>query len=808
SVRAHGGLSLDVRKRQLPPGRLRVSRACYVAVDAGSASTLVRRLGDAPLTCLLDLAAPQPHKQREKQQLTAPRVPRDVTQESFLCLSPSPSSQAVAMEMQLVSGGGGANGSVDTRSLAAEIQRSQAAKKQRYDEEEMLRRSLRESERLRRLKRGAAAAAAGSVIGEENVGFEPGDDSGNSATASAVPASAEVAQPPVSAEEVRDLLQQLRDEGVDFGEDSGDGACLAALADSPRFDAVLRLAALAARGRSASACGPAGPDAVGVAAAADAEAAGVVGASPSRQTAQWAAEFRRLLSGPHLRALLQAHDLAAAALRPPAASATKNQKKSRQAAPPPPSQPPSQPHQQPQAPRAASPETPQPQFNCFDEVIVEDGVQFKRVVLFKDGDRPLGATIKNEGDSVVISRVVCGGICQQTGLLREGDELLTANDIELRGKNVNEVYEILQRMSGQLTFFVLPAADYRPPTQAAAEGLTLRALFSYSPHEDFYNPCKELGLEFTIGDIIHVASRDDPNWWQGRREGHSEDDGLARIFPSPEFQRQRECISICLQPQEEDEPSGCCPGLSGYSPAKLEAPQRRPFYERQARLLPQPLRRRPLVLVGPPGVGRHELRVRLVESDPSRFAPAVPHTTRAANPEEVDGSDYWFVSKAEFQRLRSEGAFIETGQFNGDSYGTCVASIQKVVDEGKVCVLTLQPESLEALRSHPARLMPFAVFVSQPSTDRLRALRRKLAVSSQHTPDPSDDELRGIVELGRSMEESHGHLFDFALVHTDLAAAHNQLLGQVSRLEREPQWVPASWLLAEPGAAEDFDTAF
>ncbi|PAA79589.1 hypothetical protein BOX15_Mlig008853g2 [Macrostomum lignano] len=393
-------------------------------------------------------------------------------------------------------------------------------------------------------------------------------------------------------------------------------------------------------------------------------------------------------------------------------------------------------------------------------------------------------------------------------LLREGDELLTANDIELRGKNVNEVYEILQRMSGQLTFFVLPAADYRPPTQAAAEGLTLRALFSYSPHEDFYNPCKELGLEFTIGDIIHVASRDDPNWWQGRREGHSEDDGLARIFPSPEFQRQRECISICLQPQEEDEPSGCCPGLSGYSPAKLEAPQRRPFYERQARLLPQPLRRRPLVLVGPPGVGRHELRVRLVESDPSRFAPAVPHTTRAANPEEVDGSDYWFVSKAEFQRLRSEGAFIETGQFNGDSYGTCVASIQKVVDEGKVCVLTLQPESLEALRSHPARLMPFAVFVSQPSTDRLRALRRKLAVSSQHTPDPSDDELRGIVELGRSMEESHGHLFDFALVHTDLAAAHNQLLGQVSRLEREPQWVPASWLLAEPGAAEDFDTAF
>ncbi len=48
-----------------------------------------------------------------------------------------------------------------------------------------------------------------------------------------------------------------------------------------------------------------------------------------------------------------------------------------------------------------------------------------------------------------------------------------------------------------------------------------------------------------------------------------------------------------------------------------------PPYEEMALYYPQPNQRRPLVLVGPPGIGRHELRLRLLE-DINRFAAAVP----------------------------------------------------------------------------------------------------------------------------------------------------------------------------------------
>lgn len=54
-----------------------------------------------------------------------------------------------------------------------------------------------------------------------------------------------------------------------------------------------------------------------------------------------------------------------------------------------------------------------------------------------------GATVRNEMDSVIISRIVRGGAAERSGLLSEGDEILEINGIEIRGKDVNQVFDIL-----------------------------------------------------------------------------------------------------------------------------------------------------------------------------------------------------------------------------------------------------------------------------------------------------------------------------------------------------------------------------
>lgn len=74
-----------------------------------------------------------------------------------------------------------------------------------------------------------------------------------------------------------------------------------------------------------------------------------------------------------------------------------------------------------------------------------------------------GATVRNDMDSVIISRIVKGGAAERSGLLHEGDEVLEINGVEIRGKDVNEVFDILADMHGNLTFILIPSPQTKPP---------------------------------------------------------------------------------------------------------------------------------------------------------------------------------------------------------------------------------------------------------------------------------------------------------------------------------------------------------
>lgn len=64
-------------------------------------------------------------------------------------------------------------------------------------------------------------------------------------------------------------------------------------------------------------------------------------------------------------------------------------------------------------------------------------------------------------DSVVVSRVVKGGAAESSGLLNEGDEILEINGIPIRGKHVNEVHDLLVRITGCLAIIELFTFVYR-----------------------------------------------------------------------------------------------------------------------------------------------------------------------------------------------------------------------------------------------------------------------------------------------------------------------------------------------------------
>lgn len=241
-----------------------------------------------------------------------------------------------------------------------------------------------------------------------------------------------------------------------------------------------------------------------------------------------------------------------------------------------------------------------------------------------------------------------GGAAEKSGLLHEGDEILEVNGIEMRGKSVNDVCSILGGMTGTLTFLVVPAN--RVPSLGGGREppvLHVRAHFDYDPEDDLYIPCRELGISFQKGDVLHVISREDPNWWQAYREGE-EDQTLAGLIPSQSFQHQRESMKLAIageigsRAKNRESKSATSTllcarkgrrkrkkannehGYPLYATTTQEEPEPEILtYEEVTLYYPRASHKRPIVLIGPPNIGRHELRQRLM-ADSDRFAAAIP----------------------------------------------------------------------------------------------------------------------------------------------------------------------------------------
>ncbi|KAJ0176301.1 hypothetical protein K1T71_008475 [Dendrolimus kikuchii] len=506
--------------------------------------------------------------------------------------------------------------------------------------------------------------------------------------------------------------------------------------------------------------------------------------SSGSESSALAVELLSILGGLELESLIQAHDQAAALLDPTCFNRGKRHKTGNN-------------YNHKGEDKTSSANSP------------DDPGEHIKIIKIEKTNEPLGATVRNEGEAVIIGRIVRGGAAEKSGLLHEGDELLEVNGVAMRGKSVHEVCQVLGALSGTLSVVLAPRARHVHATRAPTHRvLHVRAHFDYDPEDDVYIPCRELGISFQKGDVLHVISREDPNWWQAFREGE-EDQTLAGLIPSQAFQHQRESMKLTLAGEvaARDKPRKggtllCAKkpprkkkgkkatseaGYPLYSTSGTDEYEQEEIltYEEVALYYPRASHKRPIVLIGPPNIGRHELRQRLME-DSTRFAAAVPHTSRPRKDHEVPGQDYHFISRTQFESDILNRKFVEHGEYEKAYYGTSLEAIREVVNSGKICVLNLHPQSLKILRN--SDLKPYTVFVAPPSLEKLRQKKIRNAEAFK------EEELKEIIATARDMELRWGHLFDMIIINNDTQRAYQQLLNEINSLEREPQWVPAHWL--------------
>ncbi|MCW6652627.1 guanylate kinase [Aerococcaceae bacterium NML210727] len=114
-----------------------------------------------------------------------------------------------------------------------------------------------------------------------------------------------------------------------------------------------------------------------------------------------------------------------------------------------------------------------------------------------------------------------------------------------------------------------------------------------------------------------------------------------------------------------------------------------------------------IVLSGPSGVGKGTVRAAVFKNNIFNYVYSVSATTRAMRPGEVDGKDYYFVSREEFEHLIEANALLEHAEYVGNYYGTPIQKIEENLAAGNDVFLEIEVQGALKVRER----MPEGVFI-------------------------------------------------------------------------------------------------
>ncbi|MDD6337147.1 MAG: guanylate kinase [Lentisphaeria bacterium] len=189
-----------------------------------------------------------------------------------------------------------------------------------------------------------------------------------------------------------------------------------------------------------------------------------------------------------------------------------------------------------------------------------------------------------------------------------------------------------------------------------------------------------------------------------------------------------------------------------------------------------------LILSGPSGSGKSSIyKMSIGELGAIEFS--VSCTTRAPRPGEVDGRDYHFISRGEFDRLVAEDAFAEHAEVHGNCYGTLKSELLGRIQRGIDVLLDIDVQGAAQLRNLCAASCEFRracafIFIMPPSFEELERRLRARATETEESI------LRRLANAKGEM--AHASEYDHVIVNDDLARAATEFTALVRSLRDDP----------------------
>ena len=163
-----------------------------------------------------------------------------------------------------------------------------------------------------------------------------------------------------------------------------------------------------------------------------------------------------------------------------------------------------------------------------------------------------------------------------------------------------------------------------------------------------------------------------------------------------------------------------------------------------------------LVVSGPSGCGKGTVLKEVMQQQDLYYS--VSLTTRAPRPGEVDGVQYHFVSKEQFEEMIARDEVLEHAEFCGNYYGTPRDAVEAMRNEGKNVILEIEVQgALKVKEKNPQALL---LFVTPPSAEELK---HRLIDRGTETMDVINDRMRRAAEESEIMDH-----YQYLVINDDL----------------------------------------
>ena len=183
---------------------------------------------------------------------------------------------------------------------------------------------------------------------------------------------------------------------------------------------------------------------------------------------------------------------------------------------------------------------------------------------------------------------------------------------------------------------------------------------------------------------------------------------------------------------------------------------------------------KPLMILGPSGVGKDTMINMLKERYPNTFFKLPSFTTRAQRPGEVEGVDYFFVTKEEFKDMESQGKLFGIQKYNNNFYASNESKLRELINTGdKIIILNYNIETANSVR------MKFDfnfVAISPPSEGELR----KRLINRGTRPEELESRMQNSIRERNLIYEAS--YIQFRVVNDDINSCFTKLESHVKEI--------------------------